>query len=115
VSLLRSHARRTHRLYCLDGRGVWGVSTFAALDADGPTSREGILGGRLATYAFVHATTVTAALDAGFELLPTFRRPHYTVRLAEDTTEEVARLLAVLGTPEDNPYNRGGESPSGKG
>jgi hypothetical protein len=35
VSLLRSHARRTERLYCLDGVPLLGISVFGALDEDG--------------------------------------------------------------------------------
>lgn len=38
VSLIRSHARRTNRVYCLDGSPLWGVSAFGALDEVGPAS-----------------------------------------------------------------------------
>jgi len=105
-ALLRSHARRTRRRYCLDGTPLLGVSVFAALDPDGPASRDGLLAGRLVTYPVVHAATVSAVEAAGFELLPTFRRPHFTIRLHYDTQDEAARLLDALGPPEENPYNR---------
>jgi len=32
LSLLRTHARRLHRAFVLDGRPVFGVSVFVALD-----------------------------------------------------------------------------------
>jgi hypothetical protein len=105
VSLLRSHARRTHRLYCLDGAPLWGISVFVALDTDGPASREGLLANRLVTYPLVHAPTFGALAAAGFELIATFRRPHFTVRLSGDSTAETGRLLEALGRPEENPYN----------
>ena len=106
VSLIRAHARRTNRLYCLDGTPLWGVSVFAALDAIGPVSRDGLLGGRLVTDEHVHTPTVEALQNAGFVLLDTFRRPHFTVRLANDSPDEATGLLSAIGPAEENPYNR---------
>jgi hypothetical protein len=105
VSLIRSHARRTQRLYCLDGVPLLGISVFGVLDDEGPASRDGLLAGRLVTYPVVYAAGVGAVVAAGFELLPTFRRPHFTIRLDGDSTAEVRRLLEAMGQPEDNPYN----------
>ena len=105
VSLLRSHARRTQRLYRLDGVPLFGISVFAALDAEGPASRDGLLAGRLVTYPLVHTVRVGTLAAAGFELLATFRRPHFTIRLATDSTAEASRLLEAMGHPEENPYN----------
>jgi hypothetical protein len=106
LSLIRSHARRTHRLYCLDGDPLWGVSAFGALDATGPASSEGLLAGRLVTYEQVHTATIQVLVDAGFGLFASFRRPHFTVRLADDSADESRRLLDALGPAEENPYNR---------
>ncbi len=107
VALIAAHARRTHRLYCLDGSPLWGISLFAALDSSGPASRDGLLAGRLASYEQVHVASAAALLTAGFDLLPSFRRPHFTVRLAGGSRAEAERLLAALGPSEENPYNRG--------
>lgn len=106
VSLIRAHSRRTSRLYSLDGAPLWGVSVFAALDAIGPASRDGLLASRLVTYEQVHTPNVQALQDAGFVLLDSFNRPHFTVRLANDSPDEAARLLDAIGSVEENPYNR---------
>jgi hypothetical protein len=114
LSLIRSHVRRTHRLYCLDGDPLWGVSAFGALDATGPASSEGLLAGRLVTYEQVHMATIQALIDAGFGLLASFRRPHFTIRLADDSDDEAARLLDALGPANENPYNRAVRQRRGK-
>jgi hypothetical protein len=44
VSLIRSHARRLHRLYCLDGEPLWGVSVFVIRDADNAARLLNLLG-----------------------------------------------------------------------
>lgn len=54
---------------------------FGALDDEGPASRDGLLAGRLVTYPLVHAVPVRALASAGIEVLATFRRPHFTIRL----------------------------------
>ncbi len=106
ISLIRSHARRTHRLYCLDGEPLWGISVFGALDQEGPASRDGLLAGRLVSYEQVHSPSVGTLLAAGFALLPSFRRPHFTIRIDDDSDEVSEHLIAVLGPAEENPYNR---------
>lgn len=106
AALIRSHARRTHRLYCLDGVALFGISAFGAIDQTGPASRDGLLLGRLSSYEWVHLPTMEALQSAGFAVLATFGRPHFTLRLGDDSSAEVARLLAVLGPAEENPYNR---------
>lgn len=93
--------------FCLDGEPLWGVSVFCALDEIGPASLEGILAGRMATYGLVHTPTVGRLTEAGFDLLPTFSRPHYTIRFASDAEDELARLLTALGPAEPNPYHGG--------
>jgi hypothetical protein len=105
VSLLRSHARRTRRLYCLDGVPLFGISVFGALDDEGPASRHGLLSGRLVTYPLIHAPSVGTLVAARFELLATFRWPHFTIRLDGDSVAEAIRLLDAIGPAEENPYN----------
>ena len=102
---LSTHAHRTHRAYSLDGLPFWGVSVFCALDARGPASLDGLLSGRLSTYHAVHTPTVGQIVEAGFTLLPTFARPHYTLRLRDASHGELERLLAALGSPRENPYH----------
>lgn len=104
---LAGHARRTNAAYCLDGEPIWGVSVFAALDDVGPASLDRLLGDRLISYRVVHLATVGSLTGAGFELLPTFRRPHFTLMLSSDTELDLRRLLNALGSAEVNPYYGG--------
>lgn len=75
---------------------------FCALDDIGPASLDGLLR-RFASYRAVHLPRVGALRDAGFELLASFGRPHFTMRLAE--LDEAAALLEALGSAEPNPYH----------
>jgi len=84
-----------------------GISGFAALDDLGPASLNGSLAGRLATYATIHLPTADVLAEAEAELLPTFGRPHFTLRLAAAHPQELERLLAALGPPQVNPYHGG--------
>ena len=102
---LAGHAMRTNAAYCLDGEPVWGVSVFAALDDVGPASLDALLAHRLVSYRLVHMPTVGALVDAGFDLLPTFRRPHFTMLLSSDAELDLRRLLNALGSPQVNPYH----------
>lgn len=106
---LAEHARRAHEAYVLDGEPIGAVSVFAALDDIGPSSLEGLLR-RFASYRWVHLPTVAILESAGLVLLPSFVRPHYTVRLPRVDPAEVARLLVALGRPALNPYH-GGRQP----
>ena len=78
------------------------VSVFVALEPTGPASAEGILRGRLLSYPSVYLPTVGALRGAGFELLPTFRRPHFTVLMSGPELAPV--LFEALGELRDNPY-----------
>lgn len=104
VEKLRANARRTHRAWSLDGKPLFGVSVFCVLDDLGPASLPGILSGRLVTFRKVHVTRAETLVSAGFSMLATGGRPHYTVVLATDQDDELGRLLACLGPPKDNRY-----------
>ncbi|MCU1450495.1 MAG: hypothetical protein JWP02_2665 [Acidimicrobiales bacterium] len=101
-SLISSHARRLNRLFMIDGGPVWGVSVFVALDPTGPASAEGILRRRLMSYESVYLPTVGALRAAGFDLLPTFGRPHFTVLMGG--LELAPALFDALGELQENPY-----------
>jgi hypothetical protein len=104
IERLREHARRTHDAYVLDGEPLWGVSVFCALDDIGTASLDGLLR-RFASYRVVHLPTVHRLVVAGFELLPSFRRPHFTVRLDGDDDENLTHFLDALGPADTNPYH----------
>lgn len=75
---------------------------FCALDSEGPASLDGLLAGRMRSYRVVHQVPAGRLLNAGFELLPTAGRPHYTVRMVSDDEGDAAKLLALLGPSRDN-------------
>lgn len=102
LSLLRTHARRLHRAFLLDGAPVFGVSVFVALDDVGAASERGVLSGKLRSYPSIYRCTVSELLESGLGLLPTFTRPHYTVLLPD--LESVDDLASALGTLRANPY-----------
>lgn len=104
IQRLRDHALRTHDAYTLDGSPLWGVSVFCALDDVGPASLDSLLR-RFGSYRIVHLPTVGQLVSAGFDLLPSFRRPHYTVRLEKDDDSILATLLNALGPERANPYH----------
>ena len=101
-SLISSHARRMNRLFVLDGSPVWGISVFVALDPTGPASAESILRRRLLSYELVYLPTVGGLRAAGFDLLPTFGRPHFTVLMSG--LELAPALFDALGELQENPY-----------
>ena len=97
-----AHAQRTHDAFVLNGNPLWGISVFCALDDIGPASLDALLH-RFASYRVVHLPRVGQLREAGFDLLPTFKRPHFTVSLP--SPDEVPRLLGALGSAEPNPYH----------
>lgn len=110
IDKLRRHAQRTNRAFVLDGKPVFGVSVFCALDDIGPGSLDGLLRDRLSTYRWVHTPTAAHLADAGFQLLATFGRPHFTLLLDDVTDDLLAGLEEALGPPVENPYHRIGRS-----
>lgn len=105
LSLLRTHARRLHRAFVLDGESVFGVSVFVALDDVGAASERGVLAGKLRSYPSIYRCTVGDLLERGLGLVPTFARPHYTVLLP--ALDSVDDLASALGTLRPNPYAEG--------
>lgn len=98
---LRTHAERVGRAFVLDNAPVLGISVFAALDDVGPSSLDGLLTRRLATYRVVHLVSIGCLAEAGFSVVPTFGRPHMTVLL--DSLDQADRLFDLLGQPQTNP------------
>lgn len=101
---LTTHAERTRKAFQLDRVPLWGLSVFAALDDIGPASLDGLLH-RLWSYRVVHLPTVGQFSEAGFPLLPTFARPHFTLQLTTADESEIDRLVAALGPEKPNRYH----------
>ncbi|MEJ7582713.1 MAG: hypothetical protein WKF43_01255 [Acidimicrobiales bacterium] len=57
------------------------------------------------SYRVVHLPTVRDITVAGFDLLPSFRRPHFTVRLDDAESDTLRQLLGALGPARPNPYH----------
>ena len=99
VDKIRVHALRTARAWSLDGEPLLGISVFAVLDV----ALDTLLRERFATFRTIYLPTVSDLTEHGFGLLPTGRRPHFTVRLRTGEDEELQRLLEALGPRRDNP------------
>lgn len=80
---------------------------FLALDELGDASLDGLLSGRLRTYRIVH-TPYRKVRAAGLDVLPTFRRPHFTLVLPDAAPTTFERLLSVLGPSVPNPSRERG-------
>jgi hypothetical protein len=59
------------------------------------------LSGKLPTYRVVHLVTTGRLANAGFDLLPTFGRPHMTLLL--NGLDRIEPLLELLGPAQANP------------
>ena len=63
---------------------------------------------RFTGFRAVRVPTVGLLAEGQFELLPTGRRPHFTVRLRSADDPGLDRLLAALGVAQPDPrYARG--------
>lgn len=104
VAELRHRAQRTHRAFVLDGRPVFGISVFCAMDASGEASLNGLFAGRLSTFHKVHLSRAHDLVGAGFDIIPTFRRPHFTLLIDGILEAQLTHLRAALGPQRDNTY-----------
>lgn len=96
---IRRHALRTARAWSLDGQPLLGMLVFAVVD----TSLDQLLAQRLATFRTVYLPIAGQPRAAGFPLLATGLRPHFTVQLTAGSDAEIRALVAALGDPRDNP------------
>ena len=110
-SLIRSHARRFNRLFVLDGAEVWAISVFVVQDDVGSGSLEALLRTKLRSYGHVYLPTVGQLRGAGFELLATFARPHFSVLMPG--LDSAPELFGALGELQINLY-AGGEEPGAR-
>ena len=102
VGILRN-ADLTMRRFSLGGEPFVAISaevTIAGWDV------ETILrGDRLRSRRSYAITEVRRLLDAGFDLLPTFNAPHYSVRLPSYTEASAEHLVEVFGSVKPNPFH----------
>jgi hypothetical protein len=103
VEGLLRNADATRRRYSYNDEPLVAVSaevTIGGWDVDAILS-----GPRLRTRRSFAVASVAAVVAAGFELLPSFSTPHYSVVLGSYTEEQAQRLIAVLGDARANPYH----------
>lgn len=91
-------AERTFALYAL-----YGISVEGVLDT---TVQEACRGERLVAYRRVRLSTFGRVREAGFALLATFDRPHFTLVLADLSELTLARLQRCFDDPIPNPGRR---------
>jgi hypothetical protein len=90
------------------GRYSWRGEPLVAVSAEvtaGAWTLDAILAGpRLRTRSRYARAVVSTLIVAGFELLPTFGAPHYSVRLPSYDEPSAQRLLDLLGETNRNPF-----------
>jgi len=104
VEKLAKHVARAAALWDYNGQPLHGISVFCGLDDEGPDSLNGVLFA-MRTYRQVHLISVGEIDRAGYELLATGQRPHFTLHDPhKPSTLELQALLDVLGEPQRNPF-----------
>jgi len=97
---LRADADAAATRFGLPGISVFGAPDDAAVEKLGAT--------RLVRFDVLTLVTAGDIRTAGLEVLPTFRRPHYTV-LLPDLVDDLYRLLACDTVVRINPSYRAPE------
>jgi hypothetical protein len=96
---VRRAAERTFDLYA-----VFGISVEGVLDM---TVQEACSSERVASYRRVRLSTFGRVRMAGFALLATFDRPHFTLVLPDVSDFTLSRLDRCFDTPIPNPGRPG--------
>jgi hypothetical protein len=107
IEKLELHAKRTARRWTLNGVPLEGVSVFCALDQAGSASLDRVLSA-MRTYRYVHLVEASELRAAGFALLATGRRPHFTLHAATGSTLDVRALwLRARRSPTESEFGTG--------
>ncbi len=86
-----------------EGWGRYGLSAFYARSDDEVLD----LGeDRLDAFATLFVYRLADVIEAGFEVVPTYRSPHVTITFYDDLDTGVARLLSVTHRTVNNPAYR---------
>ncbi len=94
---------------CEESYGRWGIWGFSVLEVPGGDYQllarlRPIVAGR----RFLLEADGRELIGAGFPLLPTLDRPHWTVALSEATAEQFSRVRPLFRGPIQNPaWSRG--------
>lgn len=85
----------------------WNQKAMASVSVDGTVAgwtAELLLRERMWSRSQFATATVVQVRAAGFVVLPTHAAPHFDIVLGDASLAEAARLVAIFGTPEDNPF-----------
>lgn len=85
-------------------RGVPFTAISSEVTVDAWTIDSILAGSRLRTRRHYAAVTTGVLLGAGFELVPTFAAPHYSVLLHPYTYEKIEELVHLFGEIHVNPH-----------
>lgn len=83
--------------------GRFGLSAFYARSEDEVVD---LAEDRLDAFETLYVYRVADVIDAGFEVIPTYRSPHVTIAFYDDPAPAVARLFAVTHRELANPAYR---------
>ncbi len=103
VEKLAEHAARQMREFS------WNQEPMASVSVDGTVAgwtAELLLRERLWSRSQFATATVGEVRAAGLVVLSTHAAPHFDIVLGDASLAEAARLVAIFGTPEDNPFKR---------
>lgn len=103
VEGLLRNADATRRRYSLRGGPLVAISAEVTLE--GWDVDDILSGPRLRTRRSYASAAVDDVVEAGFDLLPTFSAPHYSVVLVNYTEDQAQSLISVLGEVVANPYH----------
>jgi hypothetical protein len=82
--------------------GRYGLSAYYARD---DAEVDDLAGDQLERFSVLAVFELATLVDAGFELVPTFRTPHVTVAFSGDLNERVLALAQLHPQILDNPYH----------
>lgn len=99
--ITRNQAQRFLRAFPDWGR--YGLSAFYARD---DTEVDDLSLNQLKVFETLRLIRMAALLDAGFEVVPTFRTPHVTIAFAGDLAEALERFANVEGDLRVNRYHQ---------
>jgi hypothetical protein len=99
----RSTVSPTRRRYSLAGEPLVAISAEVTMPGWGVESLSA--GSRLSTRRSYASAVAYDVIEEGFQLLPSFSAPHYSIVLDNYTEHSVQRLISVLGDARPNPYH----------
>jgi hypothetical protein len=83
----------------------WGRYGLSAYYARGDAEVDDLAADQLERFPVLAVFEIAALLDAGYEVVPTFRTPHVTVAFTGDLEERLLALAELQPRVVENPYH----------